>query len=81
MPHSRCFCFSTASRKISGVDFVVVKDFIRSDNGRVFFHVPFDVKGVFLVIVREVLVPGMLCNIVLATAASNDTLYEFLSVP
>ena len=45
--------------KVGGFQFVQIERLVRLHNGRSAFHVPFNVKGVFLVGVGKVLVAGM----------------------
>ena len=46
--------------KVGGFQFVQIERLVRLHDGRSAFHVPFNVKGVFLVGVGKVLVAGML---------------------
>lgn len=46
--------------KVGGFQFVQIERLVRLHNGRSAFHVPFNVKGIFLVGVGKVLVAGML---------------------
>ena len=49
--------------KVGDFQFVQIERLVRLHDGRSAFHVPFNVKGVFLVGVGKVLVAGMLCYI------------------